>query len=624
MKSILQSILLLASSSMLVAAPLGSAFIYQGRLMHANAAANGLYEMEFTLHDAVTNGTQVGSAVSLAPVLVSNGVFTALLDFGSAPFNSDARWLQITVNLFGSDQVPTTLLPRQPITAVPYALHAATAGGVMSANFALDLTVGGERALRLELPAPGSPNVIGGASVNTVAPGILGATISGGGTSAEGFVLMNRIESNFGSIGGGANNVIRDNSSGSTIAGGNDNRIGSLSADAMIGGGNDNRIDILSTAGIIGGGSLNFIQSNAAHSVVGGGLQNIVAAGAHRSTIVGGVMNRVHVDSYGSAIGGGYRNLVGAFAHYSTIAGGEDSSIAHYSHHSVVGGGHGNMILESADHSTITGGELNTIATSAHQGFIGGGATNWIGIDSPHSAIVGGWDNNIGANAESSALGGGSSNAIGSGSMFGVIGGGNQNRIRDNSPFAIIPGGRWNSATNYSFAAGNRAKAQHTGAFVWGDSTEVDVASTNSNSVTMRARGGYRLFTSFNGGAFLAPGDGSWTAMSDRNAKENVQSVDARGVLEKVAALPVSTWNYKSQASDIRHIGPMAQDFKTAFGVGGSDTGITTVDADGVALAAIQGLNQKLREELRRRDAENAELRERLAALEKIVLKRED
>jgi trimeric autotransporter adhesin len=607
MKSILQSILLLASSSMLVAAPLGSAFIYQGRLTHENAAANGLFEMEFTLHDAVTNGTQIGSAVSLAPVAVTDGVFMARLDFGSAPFNGDARWLQITVNLFGSGQGPTTLIPRQPITAVPYALHAATAGGVMSANSALDLTVGGERALRLELPAPGSPNVIGGASVNTVAPGILGATISGGGTSAEGFALANRIQSNFGSIGGGANNVIRDNSSGSTIAGGN-----------------DNRIDILSTAGIIGGGSLNFIQSNAAHSVVGGGLQNIVAVGAHRSTIVGGVINRVHVDSYGSAIGGGYRNLVSAFAHYSTIAGGDDSSIGHYAHHSVVGGGHRNTILERADHSTITGGELNSIATSAHQGFIGGGATNWIGIDSPHSAIVGGWNNNIGANAESSVLVGGSSNAIGSRSVFGVIGGGFQNTIRDNSPFAAIPGGRWNSATNYAFAAGNRAKAQHTGAFVWGDSTEVDVASTNSNSVTMRARGGYRLFTSFNGGAVLAPGDGSWTALSDRNAKENVQPVDTRGVLEKVAALPVSTWNYKSQASDVRHIGPMAQDFKAAFGVGGSDTGITTVDADGVALAAIQGLNQKLLEELRRRDAENADLKQRLEALEKIVLKRED
>ena len=67
----------------------------------------------------------------------------------------------------------------------------------------------------------------------------------------------------------------------------------------------------------------------------------------------------------------------------------------------------------------------------------------------------------------------------------------------------------------------------------------------------------------------------------------------------------------------VRHIGPMAQDFKAAFGVGESDTGIATVDADGVVLAAIQGLNQKL-EETR---AENAELKRRLQELEKAVRK---
>ncbi len=65
----------------------------------------------------------------------------------------------------------------------------------------------------------------------------------------------------------------------------------------------------------------------------------------------------------------------------------------------------------------------------------------------------------------------------------------------------------------------------------------------------------------------------------------------------------------------------MAQDFKAAFGLGETDKGICTVDADGVALAAIQGLNQKLTEELKRRDAENAELNQRLTALEQIILK---
>ena len=84
--------------------------------------------------------------------------------------------------------------------------------------------------------------------------------------------------------------------------------------------------------------------------------------------------------------------------------------------------------------------------------------------------------------------------------------------------------------------------------------------------------------------------------MSDRNAKENFKPVNARAVLDKVAALPVSTWNYKAQTNGVRHIGAMAQDFKRAFGVGETDTGINTVDADGIALAAIQGLNQIVQE----------------------------
>src|SRR6185369_4577988 len=116
-------------------------------------------------------------------------------------------------------------------------------------------------------------------------------------------------------------------------------------------------------------------------------------------------------------------------------------------------------------------------------------------------------------------------------------------------------------------------------------------------------------------GAFLAAGSGSWTSMSDRNAKENFQAADARAVLEKVVALPLQTWNYKSQDAHIRHIGPMAQDFKAAFAVGESDTGISTVDADGVALAAIQGLNDKLEEQR----AENAALKRELAELKQLV-----
>jgi hypothetical protein len=90
-------------------------------------------------------------------------------------------------------------------------------------------------------------------------------------------------------------------------------------------------------------------------------------------------------------------------------------------------------------------------------------------------------------------------------------------------------------------------------------------------------------------------------------------------VLDRVAALPLASWNYKTQDKSVRHLGPTAQDFHAAFGLGESERTISTVDADGVALAAIQGLNQKVESENAALRAENADLRRNLANLNKLV-----
>ena len=107
----------------------------------------------------------------------------------------------------------------------------------------------------------------------------------------------------------------------------------------------------------------------------------------------------------------------------------------------------------------------------------------------------------------------------------------------------------------------------------------------------------------------------AFNTASDRNLKENFTNIDPRAVLDQVTALPLASWNFKGDPA-ATHLGPMAQDFHAAFSLGTDDRHIATVAADGVALAAIQGLNQKLTEELKRRDAENAELRRRLDTLE--------
>ena len=108
---------------------------------------------------------------------------------------------------------------------------------------------------------------------------------------------------------------------------------------------------------------------------------------------------------------------------------------------------------------------------------------------------------------------------------------------------------------------------------------------------------------------------GTVTGSSDRNVKRDFSAVDSRAVLAKVLALPITTWSYQADAG-VRHLGPMAQDFSAAFALGLDDKHISMVDADGVALAAIQGLNQKLEAELQAQRAAAQRKDERITALE--------
>jgi hypothetical protein len=221
---------------------------------------------------------------------------------------------------------------------------------------------------------------------------------------------------------------------------------------------------------------------------------------------------------------------------------------------------------------------------------------------------------------------------------------------------------------------GYSAQATNTGSFVWADAaSSTAFTSTSSNQFLLRATGGVGINTNNPGGAALAVNgqvtatatgtepfeargaasgyslydrttgaagrwvvyalggnlrfyngadrmvlnnggltvNGTFVSSSDRNVKENFTPVQPRGVLEKVAALPLTSWNYKAD-SGTRHLGPMAQDFYAAFGVGPDDKHIATVDADGVALAAIQGLNEKLEQ----KETEITELKARLEKLE--------
>ena len=119
-------------------------------------------------------------------------------------------------------------------------------------------------------------------------------------------------------------------------------------------------------------------------------------------------------------------------------------------------------------------------------------------------------------------------------------------------------------------------------------------------------------------GAKLTVG-GVWTNASDENLKENFQPVDGEEILDKVDALPITEWNYKTESDDVRHIGPTAQDFQQVFGVGSDGRSISTIDPSGIALAAIKELNRRVKEV----DELKSEVKELKALVQKLAADKE-
>jgi hypothetical protein len=193
------------------------------------------------------------------------------------------------------------------------------------------------------------------------------------------------------------------------------------------------------------------------------------------------------------------------------------------------------------------------------------------------------------------------------------------------------------------------------GSFVFSDRSSVDTLRAGVNhSANWRVSGGFRIFTSSNlstgvtiqsgasvsnwgqsnavistsTGAYLSTG-GTWTNISDVNRKHLFESVSGEDVLSRLRALPITSWSYRADADGIRHLGPTAQDFRAAFGLGQDEVSIATVDADGVALSAAQALEARTTTQaeqiqaqaarIQALEAQNAELTARLERLEQLV-----
>ena len=157
----------------------------------------------------------------------------------------------------------------------------------------------------------------------------------------------------------------------------------------------------------------------------------------------------------------------------------------------------------------------------------------------------------------------------------------------------------------------------HAGSFVWGDaSTNMLVHPTAPHQFVARAAGGVTFYSNStrSTGVRLAASGGSWASVSDRASKTDFDAVDGEVILNRLASLPVESWQYRDDASGRRYIGPVAQDFHAAFGLGDDKT-IATLDVDGVTLVAIK----TLKELQQKTAAENVALREQVERLSRAV-----
>ena len=139
--------------------------------------------------------------------------------------------------------------------------------------------------------------------------------------------------------------------------------------------------------------------------------------------------------------------------------------------------------------------------------------------------------------------------------------------------------------------------------------------SGTSFVIDNQANGGVELSLTNTGNLIVL---GTVTPGSSREIKQDFAAVDTREALNKVLALPITSWAYKTDQK-VRHIGPMAEDFFDAFSVGGTNKGISVTDSAGVTLAAIQGLYKEVQQKNAELAARNAELENRLANLESMI-----
>jgi hypothetical protein len=567
----------------------GTAFTYQGQLSLATGPANGSYDLTFAVFNSLTGGAQQGSTITSTATAVSNGLFTVTLDFGNQ-FPGANRWLEISVRTNGGGSF-TTLSPRQALTSVPYAVQAANAGVAASASSVSAVNITGtvgvaQLSTNVALRAGG--NIFSGTQSNA---GNL--FLTGGGTfftdngpyfyaknSAgvyEGYLVPRWVDNGMYMNFGDGGFFLRDNH-------------------------NNYYLTVLTNQTITLGGPEIFPSS------LGDKIALWGSPGAPNFGFgIAPALLQIHADVSASDIAFGY---------------GQNTNFTETMR--IKGSGNVGINTSSPGLNTLQinpGFEpANGYALEVNDPGYGYGANIQINRPSGTGGIGLVVDDIANGDASTSLFLVRNDSATNSQFLFDILANGNVG-IGNTAPETPLQVGSYNNGDEYltvSSAGGNQfrsgIKLRHfNSGYGWTlVSDEIDSSFrllshfNDTNGVTRlyvdRFSGDVGIGTTNPAAALDVAGEITCTAInitSDRNAKEDFQTVNPQEVLAKVTALPITEWQYKADKAnntESRHIGPMAQDFSAAFALNHDNKHISVVDEGGVALAAIQGLNEKVDE----------------------------
>lgn len=549
--------------------------VHQGHLEKSGVAVTQQHDFRLNLYTNEAGGTPLNATpYEFERVDLHHGEYTLGFDLPAGVDASVPLWLEISLRPFGSGAPFVTLSPRSRFSTAAQAQHA------FSAETAMQLapgSIGTTQIIPAQVQRRVTSECTGGVLSSIGVTGTVGCVtppttptivrevvaasgIGGGGNSGTVYVEV--------ATAGITDNLLIEGSIGTSDIAGNAVTTAALANNAVTGG----KVNTAQVQSRVGG-----------TCPTGKAITQINADGS----VVCGV----------TSLAGIHGNTVGS-ANATVLAGKDNQAQGTYS---IVTSGQSTRALGMA--STAIGGRQ--VTASGNQSvagnhydspYAGGTASgNWsvavIGLNCAggHYSVALGRNVRIRPGTESGAAGAGCDGVAVSGAWG------------DQGSFV------WNGGYDYFNSIGDdRFLLRSPNGFYFGGSGAPSVNIPNNRLINTST------------GARLTNG-GNWTNASSRALKHAFATVDASAVLDRVLALPLGRWKYLNAEGEGWHLGPAAEDFSDAFGLGASAQHITSVDANGVALVAVQGLAERIereqREALDALERENARLHEALARL---------